>query len=504
MACRRAASVLGPLLVCASTLCLKLRRLSRCLPSLAHSAVSVQVLLASAGAQNPSPLPAFNLAAARNNPLKGWTTAPLWITSTDWVEDSSSPPGTVFYDGHTSASPEHIPHGGHNGPYNGDNLYPGQEQRMTSTLEFFYISLHKLMTGTSTNGVITYNFDGLGTHLEPVLAATRLRNKHAVLRVIVDYPGNPPRPEFAVPEFLHQLTPPLTMTQYVDEGGSDGRAPGSAPDYSDERLIAAMEAFIAEFGRRYNGDTRIGFIQLGMLGFWGEWHTAPHTPDCSPAPSPTCNHAIAIPVATRVRVVKAFYEAFPTTKMCIRYPFDLNRPEIKAQYPAFGDRGLLGKFGFHDDSFARWTLDGTATGRGPSASTRADQNGCKCNGFENGEHGADGEACTVDTATCNCQTFAGCKDPETDWFFWPSMLANQAEESWKTAPMGGEVRPELQGILFKEDYPARTYHVGAHGADSKQDFDESAAVTHATYLLQPIHILPLSVCVSCFLCLCVT
>jgi len=25
--------------------------------------------------------------------------------------------------------------------------------------------------------------------------------------------------------------------------------------------------------QRYDGDTRIGYIQLGLLGFWGEWHT---------------------------------------------------------------------------------------------------------------------------------------------------------------------------------------------------------------------------------------
>jgi hypothetical protein len=30
--------------------------------------------------------------------------------------------------------------------------------------------------------------------------------------------------------------------------------------------------FIAALGRRYDGDSRIGFITAGLLGGWGEWH----------------------------------------------------------------------------------------------------------------------------------------------------------------------------------------------------------------------------------------
>ena len=49
-----------------------------------------------------------------------------------------------------------------------------------------------------------------------------------------------------------------------------------SPDYSDPRLVTALEAFITALGRRYDGDPRIGFITLGLIGFWGEWHTWPY------------------------------------------------------------------------------------------------------------------------------------------------------------------------------------------------------------------------------------
>lgn len=96
----------------------------------------------------------------------------------------------------------------------------------------------------------------------------------------------------------------------------------------------------------------------------------------------------------------------------------------------------MGSFGFHDDSFGRMTLSG------------ADNGG-----------------------------------QDTDYHFWPTVLANGAEATWHTHAMGGEVRPELQGNraqyggpgIFDEDYPAGTFE--------HQDFNRCAAVTHATYIL---------------------
>jgi hypothetical protein len=49
------------------------------------------------------------------------------------------------------------------------------------------------------------------------------------------------------------------------------------PDYEDPRLRAALTNFIHALGRRYDGDPRLGFLGLGLLGTWGEWHNHPHT-----------------------------------------------------------------------------------------------------------------------------------------------------------------------------------------------------------------------------------
>ncbi|MGG1943955.1 DUF4832 domain-containing protein [Trinickia sp. NRRL B-1857] len=45
------------------------------------------------------------------------------------------------------------------------------------------------------------------------------------------------------------------------------------PDWNDEFVIDKMTALLAALGRRYDNDPRIGTIDIGLYGSWGEWHT---------------------------------------------------------------------------------------------------------------------------------------------------------------------------------------------------------------------------------------
>ena len=216
-----------------------------------------------------------NEDAAAGNPLKGFLTNPDW----------SSP------------------------PYLDD---------IPSSLEFYYVGLNKVMIGLDT-----FDWD---TYLEPKLSGTASRNKHAILRFTMDTPAEPS----GLPQFL--IDGGLSFNSYANYGG------GKSPDYTDENLLVALENFIAKFGERYDGDPRLGFVQVGLLGFWGEWHT--YTGDTA-----TTNW---IPDSTKDRVVAAFDSAFSVTRLQVRYP-----------HTAASEAG----FGLHDDSFAHSTvLDGAPYG----------------------------------------------------------------------------------------------------------------------------------------------
>src|SRR5579862_4166033 len=136
------------------------------------------------------------------------------------------------------------------------------------------------------------------------------RGKHIIFRVYLDYPGQ----SSGVPDWL--LGEGLKTRHYADYGG------GNSPDYDDPRLVAGLQRLIAAMGKRYDQNPRVAFIALGLLGYWGEWHTYPHE-DWFASP------------ATQAKIVEAYRKAFPHKILMGRYP-----------------AGVLGAqpwIGYHDD-----------------------------------------------------------------------------------------------------------------------------------------------------------
>eukprot|EP00033_Pygsuia_biforma_P004224 GCRY01004632.1.p1 GENE.GCRY01004632.1~~GCRY01004632.1.p1 ORF type:complete len:557 (+),score=75.82 GCRY01004632.1:52-1671(+) len=114
--------------------------------------------------------------------------------------------------------------------------------------------------GDVMNGENSFSWSAVESELKQIA----LNLHQAVLRPYLDYPG---LSSTGTPSFLLNGGGALDMFRYEDYGG------GFSPDYSNMRLLDAIQSFIHEFGTVYDGDPRIGFIEVGLLGFWGEWHT---------------------------------------------------------------------------------------------------------------------------------------------------------------------------------------------------------------------------------------
>ncbi|HEV7282006.1 MAG TPA: DUF4832 domain-containing protein [Pirellulaceae bacterium] len=145
------------------------------------------------------------------------------------------------------------------------------------------------------------------------------KDKHVIFRVYVDYPSRPS----GLPEWLRSAG--VKETPYEEHGG------GRSPDYDHPEMVAGMERLIAALGERYDRNPRIAFIQLGLLGFWGEWHTYPQ------------GRLYASP-ATERSVIDAYRAAFPNKSLMVRYP---------SEYA-----GRQDWLGFHDDMFPEDTDNG--------------------------------------------------------------------------------------------------------------------------------------------------
>ena len=177
-----------------------------------------------------------------------------------------------------------------------------------ASIDFAYFPLRDAVVGRGA-----YDWS---TTMDPALALAGARARHLVVRFYLDYPSK----ATGVPDYL--VDAGLGFRNYTDLGG------GACPDYENETLVVALEGFVGALGARYDNDARLGGVQAGLLGFWGEWHTWPHSEWFASA-------------ATQRRVLDAFARAFNATPVMVRYA-----DAVTAPYAV----------GFHDDSFAYSTV----------------------------------------------------------------------------------------------------------------------------------------------------
>ena len=143
------------------------------------------------------------------------------------------------------------------------------------------------------------------------------KGKDVVLRVVMDYPHNP----VDVPQWL--IDKGVKMTKYDEFGG------GLSPDYENPATVKAMRDFIAAFGKRYDHNARVAYVQLGLLGHWGEWHTYPRD-------------ELFASDRVQSQVVQALHQAFPDKPLLAR-----NASYKSCELPWIG---------FHDDMIPDDTL----------------------------------------------------------------------------------------------------------------------------------------------------
>lgn len=268
-------------------------------------------------------------------------------------------------------------------PLKGFIPFQGSYSQFPYSMEWSYFPLNAVMTGPDT-----FDWSSIDAALDDIAS----RGHQTALRFYLDYPTKPS----GIPQYL--LDGGLATHSYSDYGNNGVSV---SPNYDDPNLRAALDRFIAALGHRYDGDPRVGFIQAGLVGFWGEWHTYPYNGDGQP------NWMASD--ATQQEVLTDYVNAFHTTKLMVRNPNAMN-----ASLP----------IGYHDDSFALET-----------------------------------------------------KTSALGWHFMDNMVAAGATNKWKSYPIGGELRPELQSCIFS----TAGCPTLEDGGDN--DFPGSVAQTHASWMI---------------------
>lgn len=203
-------------------------------------------------------------------------------------------------------------------PLKGFIPFAGDYDNFPHSMEWSYFPLNAVMTGPDT-----FDWTVLDTALNDIAS----RGHQTAMRFYLDYPTKPS----GIPQYLIDGG---LVTHSYDEFNNNGVS--VSPNYDDPALRSALDSFISALGQRYNGDPRIGFLQAGLVGFWGEWHTWPYNGDGHPNWMPSS--------ATQSQILNDFVTAFPDTQLEVRKPNSDN-----ANLP----------IGYHDDSFALETKKST-------------------------------------------------------------------------------------------------------------------------------------------------
>lgn len=206
-------------------------------------------------------------------------------------------------------------------PLKGFVPYLRADATFPHSLEWDYTKLSEVMTGPND-----FNW----APFEAKLSAAASRGHQFFARFYLEWPGK----TTGVPQ--HLLAAGLKLRAWTNTNTQPfPPAVDHTPDYEDPRLRAALTNFIQALGRRYDGDPRLGFVGLGLLGTWGEWHNWPH------------DEWFASKTVQR-EVMEAYEAAFKKTKLVARYPAG---PK-DSRYADNSTRPI----GYHDDSFAWGTV----------------------------------------------------------------------------------------------------------------------------------------------------
>lgn len=185
--------------------------------------------------------------------------------------------------------------------------YKGINSTFPYSIDHFYIPLNKVYKDWGE-----CDWTDFENELDRIVGGGR----HVVTRFWIDYPNNPSgMPDFLIDEFGYQVP------MYDD----------NSPHWNDDTLMVAMEEFIQMFGERYDGDPRIAYIEAGLYGYWGEWHTYPE-------------NSWAMTQANKDRLLIAYQNAFDTTHIGLRQSNHASTYDLKMSV------------GYYDDSFAYNTL----------------------------------------------------------------------------------------------------------------------------------------------------
>lgn len=132
------------------------------------------------------------------------------------------------------------------------------------------------------------------------LGAARARHQKFGFRVMSCWSGE----GCQVPDYLVKIMP----NSFWFDANGNGRPDTYVPDWNSPQYLNRMTKLVAALGKEFDGDSALGWVDIGLYGNWGEWHTASFPYSSHPETSPAS-------AASKHAVIDAHVAAFKRTRL---------------------------------------------------------------------------------------------------------------------------------------------------------------------------------------------
>lgn len=188
---------------------------------------------------------ALAAAASHRTPRAAWGRESV-VLEPETVDDAIANPGVGFETFHC---------------FNRDDRMVRAENYPQCSIAYFRFYWDKLEPSEGK-----YNFD----LIDSLLQKGKEYGQDLALRFMPTCPGD-----------LKKGTPKWYMDNGKGYGYTRKGQKGWAPDHNDPYFLAKQEELVTALGERYNGHPGIIRMEIGSVGFWGEWHLS-HTEPAVP------------------------------------------------------------------------------------------------------------------------------------------------------------------------------------------------------------------------------
>jgi len=191
-----------------------------------------------------------------------------------------------------------------------------QDDRLNASLVYVEATWAEL---EPENGIYDFEAFEEKNHLNEWWAAGR----QVILRIVADRPGEPDHKD--IPEWLVEMMggKELAGVSYDSPDGS-----GFSPDYSNLIMREEHRQLISEIAERYDAHNGVAYIEIGTLGWNGEWTVDLKADGAEPLPTSTISREYAW----------HYTSSFSETPMLMRRPYiEAQLLEVGLYNPELGD-----------------------------------------------------------------------------------------------------------------------------------------------------------------------